>query len=162
MRGKGQSEMFAADFPEKTKIEKSVDMIVDSLGVGEPNATKNTPDERAEEELTNVHQDIAGYGDPEDINNEYPPGPQDEDGLGEVPDDDYVRDGGIGSQLESILSINEKGEYQKFFKRMMDEEGVSSIGQMSHDQKSSFFTKVSARWKKEKGKTVAESFPNLI
>jgi hypothetical protein len=158
-------EMFAADMPEFKKVEKQIDMILDSSveecgfagDPGDYNPTQNTPATEPEEELSRVHDAIAGYGDPEDIDQEYPPGQQDD----EYGDED-VRDVGIGSQLESVLSINEKGEYHIFFKRMMDEEGISSIGQMDHDQKSSFFSKVSAAWKKEKGKSVSETFKHLI
>jgi len=143
------------DIPEYDKVEREVDLLVDSAVAecgdgGEPNAMQNEPSEKPEEELSRAHDDIAGYGDPEDIEQEYPPGPNGVDGIQQDGEED------IGGQLESILS--EKGEYHAFFKRMMDSEGVSSIAQMSHDKKSDFFKKVSAGWKKEKGQSVAESF----
>jgi hypothetical protein len=186
-----QKEMFAADFPEFDKVEKRVDMLVDSAiaecGVddGDDNALQNAQSDDAEEELDRVHDDIAGYGDPEDIEDEYSGGPT---GLKSDDDDEMYGYGGLGMgerlQLEFLLheedyktffksmmdkegvdsmwkakneSLQEQGEYHAFFKRMMDEEGISSIGQLSSEEKSSFFSKISAGWKKEKGKSVVES-----
>ena len=150
-----KQEMFAADFPDIEKVEKKVDMLVDSSVTecgfgGDTNAVQNTPSDDATEELDRVHDDIAGYGDPEDIADEY-------SGGGDELDD--ADDNHVASQLESIF-VNEKGEYQAFFKRMMDQEGITSIGQLSHDEKSAFFSKISAGWKKEKGESVTESFLN--
>ena len=157
-----QNEMFAADMPEFKEVANKVDVIIDSsineCPESEPNAVKNKPSDSGQDEIDRVHYDIAGYNDPKDVEDEYPPGPQDDDGgIDDVDDENMYQD--MGSQLESILS--EKGEYQAFFKRMMDEEGVTGIASMSPEQKSAFFKKVSAGWKKEKGKSVAESFSYL-
>ncbi len=136
-------ETFAMDTPELKEIEKQVDLLVDS-SVAEcenTNAVQNEPAAVPEEELERVHSDIAGYGDPENTEKEYPPGPQDQDELGEVPEESR----GIGQQLENILG--EKGDYKVFFKRMMDKEGLASIKDLSSDKKKSFFNKVDAAWK---------------
>jgi len=154
-----QEEMFAADFPEFKKVERKVDMLVDSSIVecgmedGDFNETRNTPSEDAEEEISRVHSDIAGYGDPEDTEKEYAGGS--DQGVEKDASED------VEGQLESIFLVNEKGEYHNFFKRMMDEAGISSIAQLTTDQKSEFFKKISAGWKKIKGQSVAESFKHV-
>lgn len=163
--GKPQEEMFAMDIPEFEKVENQVDLLVDSaVGecAGDDNAMQNEPSDKPEEELSRAHYDIAGYGDPENEEDEYPPGPQDSDqGIEKDDSEDLYNQGGMsmGEQLNFILS--EKGEYHAFFKRMMDSEGISGIGQLPPEKKKEFFTKVSAGWKKEKGMTVAESFGML-
>ncbi len=137
-----QSELFAADFPEFTKVEKKVDTLIDSLiseyPDSEPNIIKSTPDEDSEELLQNIHGDIAGYQDPDNTENEYPPGPQDD----EFEDD--TQDGGIRSQLEFILK---EEKYKEFFKSMMDKEGIKSPNDLSDDKKKEFFNKVDSMWK---------------
>jgi len=144
--GQPRKEMFAADFPEQQKVEKTVDMLVDSAisecPGSEPNEIKNTPSSEPEEELSNVHGDIAGYGDPDDIEDEYPPADVDEEQLGKIPEGDMA-DGGIGSTLESIF----ESEYQKFFKKMLDKEGIKSIGDLSDSEKKAFFNRVDKMWK---------------
>jgi len=118
--------------------EDEINIRVDELiDISELNMTKSIPDEDPEELLKNIHDDIAGYGDPEDIENEYPPGPQDKD-FGE---DDSS---GIGSQLEFILK---EEEYKNFFKSMMDKEGINSLNDLSDDKKKEFFNKVDSMWK---------------
>jgi len=159
--GDPRKEMFAADFPEKDVVEKKIDVLVDSsvaecgMDAGDSNAMQNEPSEEAEEELTRAHDDIAGYGDPEDEAKEYPPGPQDEDDLGEVPEVPMAQ------QFENIL-MTEENDYQVFFRKMMDEEGVKGIKGMSMDQKKAFFRKVSAGWKKKKGITNEQLIEKLM
>jgi len=159
--GQPRKEMFAADFPEEQKVEKTVDVLVDSsvtecgMDAGDSNAIQNVPAEEPEEELSRAHDDIAGYGDPEDEANEYPPGPQDNDELGVIPEEPMAR------QFENIL-MSEENDYQVFFRKMMDEEGVKGIKGMSMDQKKSFFKKVSAEWKKKKGMTNEQLINHLM
>ena len=118
--------------------EDEINIRVDELiDISELNMTKSIPDEDPEELLKNIHDDIAGYGDPEDIENEYPPGPQDK----EFGEDDSS---GIGSQLEFILK---EEEYKNFFKSMMDKEGINSLNDLSDDKKKEFFNKVDSMWK---------------
>lgn len=160
---KKQNEMFAADMPEFEKVARKVDVIVDSsiteCPESEPNAVKNIPSDDGNEEIDRVHYDIAGYNDPKDVEAEYPPGPPDDDRISDTDvDDENLLGNALESALNEKTTLNEKGEYQRFFKRMMDEEGITGIASMSPEQKSSFFKKVSAGWKKEKGKGVAETF----
>ena len=151
--GTPREEMFAMDTPELKEVEKMVDLLVDSSVAecgecGDENAIKNEPSDDPEEELSRTHSDIAGYGDPKDIEDEYPPGPQDDTGLQQVDDDFYSHGGmGMGEQLESILKEH---PYNDFFKSMMDKEGLSGLKGQSKEKISSFFKKVSAEWKKKK------------
>jgi len=135
-----KQEMFAADFPDIEKVEKKVDMLVDSSVTecgfgGDTNAVQNTPSEDATEELDRVHDDIAGYGDPDDIEDEY-------SGGGDELDD--ADDNHVASQLESILR---EEEYKAFFKSMLDKEGINSIKDLSDEKKKEFFNKVDSMWK---------------
>ncbi len=135
-------EMFAVDNPEK--IEKQVDFLIDiCTECGEENDLKSVPSQDADEELDRVHDAIAGYGDPEDEEDEYPPGPK--DASGDIYDDDSDMD--MGQQLEFVLK---EEEYKVFFKSMMDKEGISSIKDLTGDKKKSFFNKVDASWKAKK------------
>lgn len=141
-----QNEMFAADMPEFEKVEKIVDVIVDSsiteCPESEPNAVKNIPTDDSNEEIDRVHYDIAGYNDPEDVEDEYPPGPQDDDGGIDDVDDENL----LGNRLEAALREQESG-YKKFFKTMMDKEGIKDIGDLSNEKKKEFFNKVDRLWK---------------
>lgn len=137
-------EMFAADFPEFKKIEKTVDMLVDSamtecgMSPGDSNNTQNTPSNDAEEELDRVHDDIAGYGDPDDEDREYSAG---DSGYYKDEDEEEIN---LGSQLESVL---QEEDYKTYFKSMMDKEGIDSIEDLSDEKKKSFFNKVDSMWK---------------
>ncbi len=146
-------EMFAMDTPENKEIEKQVDLLVD-------NAVENEPAAVPEEELQRVHSDIAGYGNPEDEEKEYPPGPQDPDDLGDYPEEPMEEP--MAQQLENILG--EKGDYQVFFKRMMDKEGSASIKDLTSDKKKSFFNKVDAAWKSkaEKKEEIKEDYKSFF
>jgi len=145
-----QKEMFAADFPEIKETEKIVDVLIDSSvaecgDAANTNAVQNTPSEQGEEELQRVHADIAGYGDPEDEEKEYPPGPQDSDDLGEIPEEPIVpEESDMREQLEGILK---EETYKEFFKKMMDKEGIKSIGDLSDEKKKAFFNKIDPLWK---------------
>lgn len=141
------------DTPEIKEIEKQVDLLVD-------NAIQNDPAAAPEEELTRAHYDIAGYGNPEEEEKEYPPGPQDQDDLGDYPEEPMEEP--IAQQLENILG--EKGEYQVFFKRMMDKEGISGIKDLTGDKKKSFFDKVDAAWKgkDEKKEEIKEDYKSFF
>lgn len=146
-----QKEMFAADFSEVKEVEKIVDVLVDSsvaecdMDGADTNAVRNTPSEEGEEELQRVHDDIAGYGDPEDEEKEYPPGPQDSDDLGEIPEEPIVpEESDMREQLEGILN---EGTYKEFFKKMMDKEGINSLNDLSDEKKKSFFNKIDSLWK---------------
>jgi len=145
-----REEMFAMDTPDLKEVDKMVDLLVDSSisECGDTNSLQNEPSDEPEEELSRAHYDLAGYGDPKDIEDEYPPGPQDDDGLQQVDDEFYSHGGaGIGEQLEGILNEH---PYNDFFKSMMDREGISSLKGLSAEKKSAFFKKVSAEWKKKK------------
>ena len=145
-----QDEMFAMDVPEVEKIENMVDLLVDSAVAecGDENATLNEPSDEPSEELDRVHYDIAEYGDPKDTEEEYPPGPQDDDGLQQTDDDFYSHGGrGIGEQLE--IALNEE-EYKAFFKSMMDKFGITSFKGLSVEKKREFFGQVGAAWRSKK------------
>jgi len=125
--------------PQKESMVDECDM-----DAGDTNAMQNSPSEEPEEELARAHQDIAGYGDPDNEEKEYPPGPQDDDDLGEVPE----------RPLESVVKEN---EYKMFFKRMMDKEGIKSIGDLSDEKKKAFFNKVDKLWKAKNENTIIET-----
>ena len=138
-------------------VEKVVDILVDSsvAECDEPNAMQNEPSKVPEEELGRAHKDIAGYGDPEDEEKEYPPGEQDDD-LGQVEDDPVPEEnmyghGGLGVgervQLEFLLS---EEDYKAFFRAMMDKFGISTIKDMSFEKKKEFFSNVGAAWRSKK------------
>ena len=161
--GKPQGEMFAMDGPEFEVIEKQLDLLIDSAVAecADTNAMQSEPSQEPEEELSRAHADIAGYGDPEDTEDEYPPGEQDDDlhqvetGDDPVPEENMYGHGGLGVgervQLEFLL--NEE-DYKAFFRSMMDKFGISTIKDMSLEKKRDFFSKVGAAWrsKKEGGK----------
>jgi len=202
-----QKEMFAADFPEIKKMEKTVDVLVDSsvtecgMDDGNVNVIQNTPAEGGGEELQRVHADIAGYGDPEDEEKEYPPGPQDpndyeesdmreqlegilkeetykeffkkmmdKEGIDSINDLSDEKKKSFFNKIDSLWKgkneskshLKETGEYQVFFKRMMDREGVTTLKDLSIDKKKDFFRKVSAGWKKEKGITTEQLIRHLM
>jgi len=151
---KPQEEMFAMDTPEIKEMKKQVDFLIDMCGMphgkekkeevtecGEENDLQNVPSQDAETELGRVHDDIAGYGDPEDSGEEYPPGPP-----GSV-DDMFAGDDegmGIGERIEFALK---EEEYKVFFKSMLDKEGIKSIKDLTPEKKKDFFNQVDAAWK---------------
>ena len=149
--GTPREEMFAMDTPELKEVEEYVDLLVDSLTVesDDVNALQNEPSDEPEEELGRTHKDIAGYGDPEDKANEYPPGGKDETGIEDEPEEDLYGHGGMGmgEQLEGILKEH---PYNDFFRSMMDKEGISGLKGLSAEKKSAFFKKVGAEWKVKK------------
>ena len=151
-----QKEMFAADFPEFDKVEKRVDMLVDSAmaecGVddGDDNELQNSQSDDAEEELGRLHSDIAGYGDPEDTEKEYAGGTT---GLKAHMDDEeeMYGHGGMGMQervqLEFLLH---EEDYKEFFRSMMDKFGITSLKGLPVEKKKEFFSQVGAAWRSKK------------
>ena len=153
-------EMFAMDIPEFDKIEKRVDMLVDSsmaecgMDDGDDNALQNAQSDDAEEELGRLHSDIAGYGDPEDTEEEYSGGTT---GLKSHMDDDDDNDeevyghGGMGMrervQLEFLLH---EEDYKEFFRSMMDKFGITGLKGLSIEKKKEFFSQVGSAWRSKK------------
>jgi len=158
--GKPQEEMFAMDTPEFEKIENTVDILVDAAVAecSDTNAMQNEPSEEAAEELTRAHKDIAGYGNPEDIEAEYPPGEQDDD-LHTVTHDEedpvpqenmYGHSGmGMGERLKLEFLLSEE-DYKEFFRSMMDKFGITGLKGMSIEKKREFFSQVGAAWRSKK------------
>mgnify|MGYP000200246700 CR=1 FL=1 len=117
----------------------------------------DTPSAEPEEELSRVHQETAGYANPEDTEQEYPPGEQgdtlyqdpNEEEEDPVPEENmYGNSGrGIGEQLESILYEH---PYNDFFKSMMDKEGLTGLKGLAPEKISAFFKKVAAEWRAKK------------
>jgi len=150
-------EMFAMDIPEFEKIEKRVDMLVDSAmsesGVddGDDNALQNVQSDDAEEELGRLHSDIAGYGDPEDIEKEYSGGTTGLKSHMNDDEEDMYGHGGMGMeerlQLEFLLH---EEDYKEFFKSMMDKFGITGLKGLSIEKKKEFFSQVGAAWRSKK------------
>lgn len=147
-------EMFPIDTPEE-KVEKHVDFLIDMCGVphhkskkedinecgGEDNQVQNTPSQDPEEELSRVHADITGPVEPDDTEDEYPPGP-------EGPYDDMF--GGDLPMEQKVEKILGEEDYKTFFKSMIDKEGISNIKDLSPEKKKAFFNQVDAAWKAKK------------
>lgn len=52
-------------------------------------------------------------------------------------------------RINKYLSEKELTPYQKFFKALLKEYGVSSPDELSDEKKKKFFNEVDAKWKKE-------------